>query len=258
MRFRLVYGNNGGDGGGGDGGGGGGGGGNGGGGNSNTNKAFSQEDVNRLLAEEKRKHTKVLEDLKNRSGATEAEKAELEKRISQLQQEYMTKEEKAQQEYLARHTALEASNKELTSERDSWKTRFADTSFVSATVSAAAKHDAYDPDMIATILRPNMQLVEVLDASGKGTGQYTTKVKIEKTQDGKTVSLLASPQEAVEMMAKEEKHAYLFKSTKKGGGGTSSEKGAANRSGELDPNLASTNPAAFRAAAKERFFPKGK
>lgn len=217
-------------------------------------KSFTQEDVNRLLAQEKRKHKQTAEKaieeakaLRTKAQLTAEERDELDKRIGLLQDELLTKEElaKKNEEELRKQHEEHVTN--LTVERDRWQQRFTDSTIKRSITDAAATHTAYNPTQIVAILGPNTRLVDVLDENGQPTGELTPKVKFQDVdKEGKAVTLDLPPKEAVKRMKGMDQYLNLFKIEGSGGAGLSSQP-AGKR-----PDLKSIarDPAAYREARK--------
>lgn len=229
---------------------------------SNTDGTFTQEQVNAMIAKERRtleeKHKSAvqqniteLEALKKRSGITEKERAELEGKISALNKQIMTKDELERTEREKLTKGFNAQIEALTSEREAWKGRFTDSVITASLIGASAKHEAYNSDQIVSILRPSTQLVEKLDENGVPTGVFAPKVAF-KAQDktGKPVELELTPDEAVEQMKGRPEFLNLFKANMKPGFASQGSSGSGGKSLSL-LEAAKLGPEAYRNAKKE-------
>ena len=193
---------------------------------------FTQEEFNRALKEDRKRHKaqlekakaetskqiKALEALQKSKNLSEKDKAALEAQIEDLRNSQLTSKELAAKE----KEKLERTHKEqvavLTGERDTWQRRFTQGTINTVLISEAAKAEAFDPDAIIAILGPNTRLAEDLDEEGNGTGTFTPKVKFSDVdKDGKPVSLDLTAEQAVKRMKDTPKYGYLFKSTALGG-----------------------------------------
>jgi len=251
-----------GDGGTGDGGGdgsggtGGGSGGDGGGSGGGTNKNFSQEDLNRFLANEKRKWKQQqqkaideLEALRAKANLTEEERQQYDDRIEQMKNELLTKEQLTQKEREKAEKAYKKELEKLTGERDNWKGRFTEATITRAITDAAVSNDAFVPGQIVAIVRPATQLAEELDAEGKPTGHLVPIVELkDKDKDGKPVTLKLSPKDAVKRMKEMDEYLNLFKGEGTGGLGGMNRGGSAK---QTDLKNLAKDPAAYRKARKE-------
>lgn len=240
--WQIVYEGEGGEGG--EGGGGEGGGGEGGGG-TGAKKTFTQDDVNKMLAEDRRKHqakvdanVKELEQLRKAKGLTEKEKETLTKQIEELKATSMSKEELAAKEQKRLKEEAEAKEKTLSLERDTWKNKYYDSTITRALQDGAVAAGAVKPSQIVTLLKGSTRLVEVLDADDQPTGDFIAKVKYDDVdKDGKPVTLDLTVPEVMKLMkGKPEEHGNLFESTLKGGlGGTSGKGGKQKDTKEMTP-----------------------
>jgi len=94
---------------------------------ANDDKKFTQEDLNRFLAEDKRKGqekqralAEQLEEMKKQENLTSKQKSDLQTKIEGLQSQYMTDGEKARQESDRQQTEHLAKLKSTEEDRDSW------------------------------------------------------------------------------------------------------------------------------------------
>lgn len=223
---------------------------------ANADKKFSQEDLNKMLAEDRRKHQtqvqKALEELeaiKAKAQLTDSEKSELETRMEDMRKQLLTKEELAKQELDKSQKKAKVELDTLTKERDSWKLRYTDSTIIGAIVDASAKHEAFDPEQIVAILRTDTRLAEDLDSDGKPTGKLVPKVTFkDKDKDGKAVTIEIAVEEAVKKMTEIDKYSNLFKDSGSGGLGRGNRD---KTSGSADiAELARTNPAKYRELRK--------
>lgn len=218
-------------------------------------KTFSQEEINKILAEDRRKHQdqtkKALEELdalKAKSNITAQEREELETRIEGMRSELMTKEELASKEKNKVATQHRTEITDVTKDRDHWKGKFTESTIQRTITDAAVENDAHVPEQIVAILRPNTQLVEALDAEGKPTGDLIPKVKFSDVdKDGKPVTLELTIPEAVKRMREIEKYLNLFKGEGVGGLGSLSRPGGK----DLDIKELAKDPKAYREARKK-------
>lgn len=222
-----------------------------------ADKKFTQEDVNRFLAEEKRKQAKQLEDLKKVQGLTQAERDKLDKQIKDLSAQFQTKEEQLVEQHKTQLSELTARVEDLGKKESFWRTNFAEATFESRTVAAATRKEAFNPTIVAALLKPNMELVEVVGADGKPSGRFEPRVKMTKVDGEKTVNVLVTPEDAVEMMHKDaNQFGMLFKSTKPGGVGGSNN-GTGSASADDMAALAKSNPAAYREEYRKQHYATG-
>lgn len=184
-----------------------------------------QNFMNSLIAEERRKATvkndqliTQLETEKNRAGTTALEKQTLEERIETLRSEFATKDELKERETSKRVKELETKLQREEAERSTWKSKWErDKKNVDLT-QAAASEKPYNSATVVMVLNPWTRLQEIVDDSGKGTGEFETKVKVPtKDKDGKPVVLDLDPLEAVKQLKEMPDYLNLFIDPAKGG-----------------------------------------
>ncbi len=211
-----------------------------------ANKTFTQDQVNKMLADDRRKHkaqvdkhVTELEQLKKSKSLNDQERQNLTSKIEELQNSVLTKEQRAAKEQEKLKKDLESTTQQLTADRDAWKTRYHTSQIKQAITGEAAAHKAFDPDALIAILGPATRLVEVLDEESKPTGDFVPKTRFkDKDKEGKEVALDLSVPEVVQRMKENPRYGYLFESTAKAGLGGSSGQGG--RGGEVDPSTMST------------------
>lgn len=175
---------------------------------------FTQDELNTIMADERRKEqTKAaeklnglqveVEALRKRGGDTTALQAKVEELNSQL----LTKEQLAKKKEAEDKAVYEAEQKRLQEKNNAWEEKYMKTVRKTALTSAAAKHDAFDPEQLELILAPVTTVKEKTDNEGKGTGEYEVVTAI--TIDGKTLTLPVD--EAVEKMRAEKRFANQFR-----------------------------------------------
>jgi hypothetical protein len=219
-----------------------------------ASRMFSQEAVNKILAEDRRKHAakqqqflEELTQLRESKNLSEQEKATLDTRIEELSATLKTKEELAAQE---RKRLSETHSKELkaaSDERDQWKVRYTESLIATEITNAAVSQKAFSPEQIVALLRPATRLAEDIDGDGKPTGKLVPKVTFNDTKDDKPITLDLTVADAVKRMKDQERFQNLFIADGTGGvGGMSKTKGK-------KPDLLdiAKDPAKYRAARKD-------
>ena len=200
---------------------------------------FNQEQVNTMMAEEKRKtkdrHEKLITELKEaKKGAsvTAEERASLEQRIDDLQSANLTSEEKQKRATDRAKKEYDGKVDSLTAERDTWQSKHSTLMIDTEIIRAAASENALNVEQIAAILMPKTRLVEKLDEEGKPSGVFEPKVTFpDIDKDEKPIILKLSVSEAVKRMKEMAQHGNLFEGNKVGGiGGT----GSAGISGKIN------------------------
>lgn len=206
----------------------------------NDGKPLTQEQVNAIVAAERKKHeahvnklSTELEALKSRSNLTAQEREEMESRLLALKTESMSKEEKAKLALQTEQKKWEAENKTLKEAHEKANSKYREYRIQNDLVAAAAGAKAFNPRTVVALLRSDTDLVEVLGEDGKPTGDDAVKVKYKtKGADGKPVILELEPAEAIKRLSEDEEHAFMFQSSGSGGGGNNNRGNTGKVSGE--------------------------
>ena len=219
---------------------------------------FNQDQVNTMMAEEKRKttdrHKKLISDLdeaKKGASVTAEDRAALEQRIEDLQNANLTSEEK--QKRAADRTKKEYDGKVdvLTEDRNLWQTKHAELMIDTAITKSASMEKAFYTEQISAILVPKTRLFESLDGEGKPSGNFEPKVSFPDTdKEDKPIVLELSVPEAVKRMKELPQYGNLFEGDKRSGiGGQGSSSGG----GKIDlAKLAREDMAGYRKLRKEQ------
>lgn len=196
-------------------------------------KTFTQEQVNSILAKQKRelqeKNTGLMseiEALQKKQSLSAEERKQLESRVEELRKANMTAEQLKSEDEKKLRNKFESEINNLTSERDKWKTNFTNETIQRAIVDASAANDAFVPAQVVAILKPQTRLVEDVDDEGKPKGVYTPKVTFEDTKEGKPVTLELSVADAVKRMSEMDQYLNLFKGKGSGGIGSNNKGGS--------------------------------
>jgi len=228
---------------------------------ADSSNLFTQDDVNKMLAEDKRKHQqahqKTLEDLEalqKKSNLSTQERSDLEKQIEETRKLLETKEATAEEALTKAQKAHAKELETLSGERDLWKTRYTSSTIDNSLTQAAVEHKAGNPAQVIALLRPTTTLQEELDPKGKPTGNLVPMVNWkDKDEKGKIVELVLPPADVVKRMAEMPEHLNLFGADGTGGQG----KFRRNAQGALDVRETAKDPAAYRKARKEGAIPIG-
>ena len=214
-----------------------------------------QEKVNAIIAAEKRKFQaeaqKAVQEVKNlqtKVAMTTEERTELESRLENIQKTLQTKEEQARDKTVKLERQYQTQIAELTKERDSWKTKHIDAQITQSIIQAAVEHKAFNPEQMIAILRPQVQLVEDFDDTGKPTGKTVPKVDFTTyDEDNKPKQLTLTVQEAMKQMTTMDQYLNLFKGEGVGGFGRRNDAPV----GEKDVVALAKDPKSFREAYKK-------
>jgi len=218
---------------------------------------FNQEQVNTIVAEEKRKtqerHKKLISDLeeaKKNTALTAQDRASLEQRIEDLQTANLTADEKQKREKERAEKEYNSQVKDLTKDRDTWQIKHAQLMIDTEITKAAALEKALFTEQIAALLIPKTKLVETLDGDGKPSGIFEPKVAFPDTdKNEKPIILELTVPEAVKRMKELPQYANLFHTQQKGGlGGT----GSTTTRGKINlAKIARDDPKEYRRLRKE-------
>lgn len=189
-------------------------------------KVFDQEQVNKILAEDRRKNQKQrdgliseLKALRESSQLTDVQKEQLETRIEQLQNETLTVQELAKKDKEKLSKEFDKEKTKIVGERDFWRSAYSEEKILRELQDAASEHKAISPQQIMNMLKPNTKLVEELK-DGKPTGRWVTKTTLVDHDDkGERLTLELSATEAVKRMSEMPEHWNLFNSGAIGGTG---------------------------------------
>lgn len=173
-------------------------------------RAFSQDDVNKFLADDRRKHQEKYKKLEGAYQEMLADKnlaseqrQKLESELQDLQKTFRTKEQQAEYE---RKQEREAFKNELSGYKESatkWERMYKDSVIQRSLQDAAVAAEAFNPTQIVGLLRPMTQMRAATDEEGNEIeDQMVPKVDFpdvdEKTGD--RIVTLRTPQEAVQRM----------------------------------------------------------
>jgi len=183
---------------------------------------FSQEDVNRMLAADRRKHQIKLdeqnalltESMKQKDMSNE-ELTDLQTRFETLRQSNLTEEQKLKEAFESKTKETNENIKRLEADVETWKQLHTDAtldrSLIDACTGEVKGITAVNPAQVLAILKPNTQLVEALDDDGKPSGKLVPKVTFKDIdKDGKPVTLTLAPAEAVQRLAAKDNFQNLF------------------------------------------------
>jgi hypothetical protein len=171
---------------------------------------FTQDDVNRFLADDKRKHQAALTQMEQKlaialedKNMTEATRQTLEENLAAVRGELRTKEEVLTMEKKKVEAELSQKLSDLEKQKIYWENLYRESSVERALQDAAVVHNAFRPEQIVTLLRGQTKLLQDVDeVTGKPKGTYQPKVEMPgvNPQTGESVTLVLSPQEAVKRM----------------------------------------------------------
>ena len=226
----------------------------------NTEKTFSQTDLNTFLADDRRKHQEKIKSLEDGykkiladTNLQKEQRAKLEAELQDVQKMSRTKEQQAEYERKQERERYTAEVETLQSQIDQWESLFKSSVVDRSLQDAAIAQDAFNPSQIIGLLRPMTRMQEKTDGSGNPVGQFSPVIDfpdIDETS-GEQVTTLRTPEEAVQRM-KELPQFYgnLFRSNVVSGVGSGSATGGVKSGeGRIDPTK--LTPEQYRKVRKE-------
>jgi hypothetical protein len=219
-----------------------------------TELKFNQTQVNKFLAEERRKaeahwkaqnkalleekETKINELLADKN-LTVAERDRLQADYTKVQndlKEHRSEKETMLRERKAAEDALKTQVQELDGRAKSWESRYSESTIKRELQEAAVKNNAVNADQLVKLLKPDTKMVPVMDEAGKPTGEYTPVVELDVVKDGKSTKVQYSPAKAVEYMKSQTaQYGNLFRSNVAAGVGGNAKPADSLGSGPIDP-----------------------
>lgn len=188
-----------------------------------------QEELNSMIADNRRKLTKQnselvsqLETLQKNTLLTQEDRDGLQIKITQLEEQYMTKEELSKRENNKQQKQFQTELQVANDNQKKWEGMYSVSTIERAIHDAAVESGAVHPSQVVTLLQGITQLVEE-------DGNYSPTVKFNDVdEEGKNVTLDLSPSEAVKRMKElTDRYGNLFKGTATGGlGSTGGTKGS--------------------------------
>ena len=220
-------------------------------------KTFTQEDLNRILAEDRRKHQtqlkqqeeKLQEVLKSQT-LTEQDRKVLQENLVAVQGQLRSAEAAAAKEKQELEQQFQAKLVESEKKTQIWEGLYRESTVQRSLQDAAVKNDAFSPSQIVTLLKPMTKLVESVDPITKRpNGSYEVRVEMldvnPKTGDHEV--MVRTAEEAVKRMKElPDLYGNLFKSGVVSGIGSSSATGGLmpGQSGKID--VRKLTPAQYR------------
>ena len=209
--------------------------------------SFTQDDVNKMLAEDRRKHqtqlktmeTKLQEVLTSKN-LNENERKALQENLAAVQGQLRSKEAQAALEKEELKQNYETRLAETDQKAKTWESLYRETTLDRSLQDAAVKHDAFSPSQIVTLLRPMTKLIEEMDpATNKSTGRYKPMVEMPDVdpKTGQPVTMVHTPEDAVKRMKElPDQFGNLFKAGVVSGIGAGSATGGLlpGQSGQID------------------------
>lgn len=222
-------------------------------------KTFTQDEVNRLLAENKRglqeqnqQLATDLQKIRDTAKLTQEEKDNLDARIATLTSQHQTEQQRLQAELETTKKKYKSDTESLAAGEKKWRSSF-DTLLVNNAITiGAAKHQAADATgrQLQMMLSSQAKVVEEVDDAGQATGRFVAKLPITVVgKDKKPVVMELPIEEAIGKMREDESFANLFLTDGKPGLGGTGGTGLGAKSGQT--NWAKMTLTEHRKARKE-------
>lgn len=230
-------------------------------GGAGGSKTFTQDEVNKLNAADRRKDREALAKSEQQMAAllekvnlSDKERSSLEENLEMVRGQLRTKEEQAkierkriEEELTGKYTDLERRYQDL------------DGRYRGETVKRAWQDafggDAFNLSQSVAMMSSQSKLVPVIDEkTKKETGEQKIVVELEdEDSDGKPTVSTMTPVEAVARMKElKHKYGYLFKTNVVAGVGGSNTTGGMSGSGDVDLKKLASDPEQYRKMRKER------
>jgi len=199
-------------------------------------KVFTQDDLNRILAEDRRKHQTQLKEqaekletvLKN-SQLTEQDRKVLQENLEAVKGQLRSAEAAAAKEKQELEQAFQSKLVDAEKKSQIWEGLYRESMIQRSLQDAAVKGDAWQPGQIVTLLKPMTKLVACVDpTTNRPNGQYEVQIEMLDTdpKTGQQVMMNRTPEAAVARMKElPETYGNLFKSGVVSGIGSSSATG---------------------------------
>jgi len=205
-------------------------------------KTFTQEQVNGIVAADRRKLEDALkkteqqyQDLLKSQSLTEQERKALQENLAVVQGQLRSKEEQLALEKKQVEEAYAGKLQELEKKAAFFETLYRDSTIERALTDAAVKNDAWSPLQIVVQLRSQTKMLEETDSkTGKLTGKFRPMVEMQtlNTTTGEMETKAYSPDEAVKKMKEmPEQFGNLFRPNVVSGIGAGTATGGPNMPG---------------------------
>jgi len=222
--------------------------------NPAADKVFTQAEVNKILAEDKRKHQaqaqklelKLNETLTNVK-LTQEERTKVEESLEDLRKQFRTKDETAKIERKALEDRYTNEITTLKTRAESAESKYVESTIARAIQDAAVTGDAFSPNQLVVLLRPMTKMI--------GDNPMIDFPDVEADTGNPIVKQMTTTEAISRMKQLPEIYGNLFKSNVVGGVGAGSATGGAPGStGKVDlkkitmeqyQQLRKTNPKAL-------------
>jgi hypothetical protein len=213
---------------------------------------FTQDDVNRFLADDRRKHKEKLEALEGaykealeNQTLTAEQRAKLQEQLEDVQKRFRSKEQQLEMDKKALEERYTQDTGRLKESVTIWEAKYKSSVTDRSLLDAAIANEAFNPTQVVGLLRPMTRMMENVGDDGKPTGELIPMVDFPDidTNTGDAIMTRRTPEEAVRRMKElAEQHGNLFKSNVVSGIGAGSATGGLSpgADGRVDPKKLTT------------------
>ncbi|MBF84037.1 MAG: hypothetical protein CL489_06115 [Acidobacteria bacterium] len=188
------------------------------------------------VKQEKRATLEHLKELEQNHSLSEEQREKNRSKIQELENSLMTEKERAEKRAKELSTKHQKELKALEDEKDTWRSRYENSSIERAIKDAALEHGAKVPNQIFSMLRGNTKLEEIVE-DGQATGRFQSVTTIMGYgEDGENVTDFTLPTaEAIAKMREDGLNDNLFDSKQKAGTGRGGRTGTQRYTADRPP-----------------------
>jgi hypothetical protein len=220
-----------------------------------ANATYTQEEFNKALAEDRRKHqaqlkvmeTRLQDSLKSNT-LNEGDRKSLQENLSAVQGQLRSKEQQAALEKQELEASYQVKLSAMEETARKWELLHRDSTVQRSLQDAAIKHDAFSASQVVTLLKPMTKMIEEMDPVTKRSNGFKVVVEMPGTdpKTGEFTLYVHTPDEAVKRMKELPEYGNQFKSGVVSGIGAGSATGglAPGQNGKVD--VAKLTPQQYR------------
>jgi hypothetical protein len=229
----------------------------------NADQTFTQDQLNRILADDRRKHQqkysaleKQMQSLAEDKNLEQQQREELQASLEEIQAQRRTKEQQIAHDAQKAKREYEERLKKAEEDAKNFRTMYEDTVVTNALMMAADPEEVTNRDLIVRLLKPQTAIRDITDEDGKPTGQKAPLVELEDVDvtTGKRITTLRTPEDALARMKElPTQYGGLFRANVVSGiGSGTATDGVKSGSGDgLDLSEIAKDPALYRKYRKE-------